>query len=221
MGLTMMGVAVSLNLASIPFIAAVISLTALINVVFAVYKNHHHIHWETMKVATIGMVPAMVGGVLLLDYLSENAVQLLQLILGTVIIISGLLLALKPHPAEKPSPPLHTLLTGVAAGLLGGMFSTGGPPLVYLMYKQPLSIDTIRSTLLSVFVIATIFRIAFIAVQGHITTDVALVVAYSIPVVFIFTGLGKKFPPPISDTGMRRTAFILLILLGFSTALTA
>ena len=30
-----------------------------------------------------------------------------------------------------------SILTGGIAGLLGGMFSAGGPPLVYLLYRQP------------------------------------------------------------------------------------
>ncbi|MBE9526991.1 MAG: sulfite exporter TauE/SafE family protein [Proteobacteria bacterium] len=217
MGLIVMGVVASLQLAPIAFIAALISLIGLVNVTMALYKSHHHIHWHTLKIVILGMIPAMVGGVLLLDYLSENFVQTLQLILGVAIIISGMLLMFKPHPQAQLLSSFSTWLTGIASGILAGMFSTGAPPLIYTLYKQPLSIKAIRSTILAIFLISSIARISFISTQGHITIDVITLFLYSLPIVFLFTWLGKKHPPVLSDIAMRRSAFGLLILLGIST----
>ncbi len=217
MGLIVMGIAATLQLVSIQSVAALISLVGLVNTLLALHKHHHHIHRKTMVWVLAGMVPAMVCGVLLLDYLSQHSVQLLQLISGLVIIIGGMLLMLKPHPREKLFPPIHTWLTGVASGILAGMFSTGAPPLVYSLYKQPISIQTIRSTILAVFAISTISRIAFVTTQGHMTGEVITLFLYSLPVVLLFTWLGKKYPPAWSDLAMRRAAFGLLILLGIST----
>ena len=72
-----------------------------------------------------------------------------------------------------------------------------------------------------VFMIGSITRIGFIGVQGYIITEILLFALYSLPVVFLFTWLGKKYPPPLSDINMRRTAFGLLIILGISTTWTA
>jgi len=221
MGLIIMGITASLQLAPISFIAAVISLTGLINVTLAVYKDHHHINWRLIRIIMIGFMPAMITGILLLYYLDKTSTQLLQLILGIVIVLGGILLILKPHPNKQLAPSLFTFLSGISAGIMGGLFSTSAPPLIYHLYKQPLTIATIRSTLLMSFMIASTTRIAYIGMQGFITREIFLFAVYSLPVVFLFTWLGKKYPPSLSDINMRRMAFGLLIILGISTLLTA
>ncbi len=221
MGLIIMGIVASLQLMPISFIAAVISLTGLTNVILAVYKSHHHINWQLIRIMMIGFMPALFAGLSLLYFLDKASTQLLQLILGIVILLGGILLVLKPHPTKQLSPTYLTLLAGASSGVMGGLFSTSAPPLIYYLYKQPLSIKVIKNTLLMTFMIASISRIGFISVQGYITTDILLFALYSLPVVFLFTWLGKKYPPPLSDINMRRTAFGLLIVLGVSTTWTA
>ena len=221
MGLIIMGITASLQLAPISFIAAVISLTGLVNVMLAVYKDHHHINWQLIRSIMIGFIPSMLAGLLLLYYLDKTSTQLLQLILGIVIMLGGILLILKPHPNKKLAPSYRTLLAGVSSGIMGGLFSTSAPPLIYHLYKQPLTIPTIRSTLLLTFMIGSTARISVIGTQGFITKEMLLFALYSLPVVFLFTWLGKKHPPSLSDTNMRRLAFGLLIVLGISTIMTA
>jgi len=221
MGLIIMGITASLHLAPISFIAAVISLTGLVNVILAVYKDHHHIHWQLIRTIIIAFIPSMVAGLLLLYYLDKTSTQLLQLILGIVIMLGGILLVLKPHPNKTLASASFTLLAGASSGIMGGLFSTSAPPLIYHLYKQPLTIATIRSTLLMTFMIASTARISFIGTQGLISKEILLFALYSLPVVFLFTWLGKKYPPRLSDINMRRMAFGLLIILGVSTIVTA
>jgi len=221
MGLIIMGITASLQLMPISFIAAVISLTGLTNVTLAVYKNHDHIHWQVVRTIMIGFVPAVLAGIFLLYYLDKASTQLLQLILGIVIMLGGVLLILKPHPKEGKPSPYFSFLAGTASGLMGGLFSTSAPPLIFYLYKQQLSIKAIRSTLLMIFMIGSLMRITTISIQGNITKEILLFALFSLPVVFLFTWLGKKYPPTLSDINMRRAAFGLLIILGISTALTA
>ena len=131
MGLIIMGITASLQLVPISFIAAVISLTGLTNVVLAVYKEHRHIHWQLIRTLTIGFIPALIVGILLLYYLDKTATLLLQLLLGGVIMLGGVLLMLKPYPNKEPSSPFFTLLAGASSGIMGGLFSTSAPPLIY------------------------------------------------------------------------------------------
>jgi len=221
LGLIIMGITASLNLMPISFIAAVISFTGLVNIVLAVYKDHGHIHWKTVRSIMIGFVPAALLGIFLLYYLDKSSTQLLHLILGVVIILGGILLILKPNPQEGEPSVFFSSLVGTAAGVMGGLFSTSAPPLIFYLYKQSFSIKVIRSTLLMIFMIGSLIRIVTITAQGYITQEILLFSLYSLPVVFLFTWLGKKYPPPLSDINMRRTAFGLLIILGVSTTLTA
>ena len=58
-------------------------------------------NWEEDDTALIGFVPSVIIGIFLLYYLDKASTQLLQLILGLVIMLGGILLALKPHPKKK------------------------------------------------------------------------------------------------------------------------
>ena len=41
------------------------------------------------------------------------------------------------------------MLLAVSMGLLGGLFSAGGPPLVYHFYRQPMAMEALRATLVA------------------------------------------------------------------------
>lgn len=51
---------------------------------------------------------------------------------------------------------------------MGGLFSTAGPPLVYHLYRQPLPVAVIRETLVAVFGINAVLRLALVAGSGNI-----------------------------------------------------
>jgi len=221
MGLIIMGITASLQLMPISFIAAVISLTALTNIILAIHKDHAHINWKIIRIVMLGFIPAVFVGIFLLYYLDQTSTQFLQQMLGLVIIIGGILLTLKPNPINTTPTAITSIIVGIAGGLMGGLFSTSAPPLIFYLYKQKLELKVIKNTLLAIFMIGSIIRITTISIQGYITLDIMLFTLYSLPVVFLFTWLGKKYPPSLSDINMRRSAFILLIVLGVSTILTA
>lgn len=220
LGLIVMGSVTIFHLVPVAFTAVVISIISLFNTLLTLYRRHHHIERRTAALACIGMLPAIVAGVLILDALSTRSVQTLHTLLAVFILVGGTLLMLKPHPHAQPSRSWVTLSMGAIAGLFGGLFSTAGPPMVYYLYRQPYAIATVRATLLTVFSIATTARIAFITAQGAITLDMLRLSALSVPVVIVMTMLGRRFPPPLSDVNMRRFAFALLVILGLALLLT-
>jgi uncharacterized membrane protein YfcA len=97
-----------------------------------------------MTVSVLSMVNSAHG---LLEWLAGTRADLLRLILGLVIIVSSLQLARKPQPLVKQSGDSSFLLFGGIAGVMGGMFSTAGPPLVYHFYRRPISLVMVRETL--------------------------------------------------------------------------
>lgn len=216
LGLIVMGTVTTFDLAPIPFSAIVVCFLAFWNGLVALRRNHAAIDWKITRLVLIGATPAMVGGVYLLTYLSQSTTSTIKLALGIVVIAGGGLLMLKPNVRNDLDPSWSFLISGFAAGSLGGLFSTGGPPLAYHLYRQPLSINVIRTTLLAIFLISAVARIAVVAAQGQIDMEVVRYSLFSIPVVTLFTLIGMRYPPPLSDTNRRRLAFFLLIVIGGS-----
>ncbi len=219
-GLIVMGTVTTFDLAPIPFSAIVVCFLAFWNGLVALRRSHTAIDWKITRLVLIGAMPAMVGGVYLLNYLNQSAASTIKLTLGIVVIVGGCLLMLKPNVRKDVEPSWSFLLSGFAAGAIGGLFSTAGPPLVYHLYRQPISINVIRTTLLTIFLISSVARIAVVGVHGQIDMEVIKYSLFSIPVVTLFTLIGNRYPPPLSDVNRRRFAFFLLIFIGASLTLT-
>jgi uncharacterized membrane protein YfcA len=214
MGLIIMGAATLFDLVPVPFSAVVVTMTSMFNILLALSREHHHIHWRSVVLASLGMAPALILGVLLLDYLSAESTRSLKLLLGLFILVGATLLVLKPHPRQALRVGWRDVLAGGLGGFFGGLFSTAGPPLVYHLYRQPFGIDVIRTTLLAIFGFTTLLRNGFVALSGDFSLAMLNTSLLAIPVVYLATLLGQRFPPPFAEQGMRRLAFALLALLG-------
>ncbi|AXK37945.1 sulfite exporter TauE/SafE family protein [Crenobacter cavernae] len=214
LGMIVMGATSGLNLAPVASVAAVVSLVTLANSAVALPGKLHHIDWRAVRAATFGILPSIVAGVLLLDYLSSAASDLLQLLLGAVILYGGLGSALRPAPLKERSGDGSFFVSGVFGGLLSGMFGVSGPPLIFQFYRQPMTLVEIRCVLILVFTVTSSTRTLFTAYQGQLTADIWMQSALAVPVVALATIAARRYPPPLSATTTRRVAFIVLMLIG-------
>lgn len=221
LGMIVMGATSGLGLAPVATVAAVVSLVTLANSACALPGKMQHIDWRAVGAAAIGILPSVVVGVLVLEYLSSSAATLLQLLLGAVILYGGLSAALKPAPLAQRSGDRSFFMSGVFGGLLSGMFGVSGPPLIFQFYRQPMKPVEIRCALILVFTVTSSVRTLFSAWQGQLDTAVYVQAAIAVPVVVIATLLGRRFPPPFSPTTTRRVAFGVLIGIGASLMLPA
>lgn len=220
-GLILMGSAVLLNLAPVAMVAILISILSLFNCFVALYRNYGNLDRQMVVLCSVSGFCTLILGVWALNVLSEHYVHWLQIMLGVAIILSSLMLIFRPSPQTVRSGPGSFLFFGGLSGFMGGMFSTSGPPLVFHFYRQPVAQRVIRDSLLLIFSINSVQRIAVVAWLGDLTPDILLIALTAIPVVLGFTWLGRRFPPPVSDHALRRVAFVLLLLSGLSLCLSA
>jgi len=216
MGLIIMGGVALFGLVDISVAAAVVSFIALLNAAVALRRTYRFIDRALLQPIALGMAPLIIVGVLLLGFWSDTNHELLKTALGFMIVLAGILLMLKPAPYADRSETGASVLIGCTAGIMGGLYAAGGPPIAYYLYRQPLAIQTVRATLLSIIAFATIFRSGVATWQGHITVDVLSLTALAIPVVVIMTLVGTKLLPVVPELMVRRAVFVLLILMGIS-----
>lgn len=221
LGLIVLGSVTLLELAPITFTAAVISMISLVNGGWVLARHPRAIEWHSVSWTMLGLLPAVGLGLALLARLDTQLPELLRRLLGLMILIAGVALMLRPHPHAAPSGPISTLLSGVAAGLLGGLFSTAGPPVVFHLYRQPWSLTSIRSTLLTIFVLSTLVRIIWQSLRGELHWPMVEVALYCSLPVLLAAQWGALLAPRIASTRMRRFAFALLALTGVGLLLPA
>lgn len=216
LGMVVMGAASGFALAPVPVVAAVVALVTLVNSAVVLHGRLDLVDWRAARAVLIGVVPSIIAGVLLLDYLSSSAAQLLKFLLGLTIATSGIVFALRPSPRETRSSDASFLVSGVFAGLFGGLFGMAGPPVIFHFYRQPLELAAVRTMLLLVFAFTSGSRTAFVAFQGGLTAEVWLLSGMAVVLAAAAAIAGRRFPPPLPPTTMRRIAFGILIVIGVS-----
>lgn len=215
LAMIVIGVVSGFHLTSVPFIASVVSIISLVNSGVALPRHLHHIDWRIANVTLLGIIPSSVLGVVLLNYLNDQATSVLELILGLIIVYSGIRFALRPKQRKTISSTQSFFIVGFLSGLCGGLFGMPGPPVIFHMYRQPMDLMMIRYMLLLMFSITALTRTVYEIVTVGLPEDSVLISVLAVPCVALFTILAQRFPPPISPMNMRRVTFITLILIGF------
>ncbi|WP_114946060.1 sulfite exporter TauE/SafE family protein [Microvirga calopogonii] len=213
--ITMGGVGLT-GLLALPDAAMIVSVLTLVNAIQMLVKGWRDVAWREFAFVMTASIPMLFVGYWLLEWLAGTQADALRLILGLVIIVSSLQLARKPEPLTRQSHGGSFLFFGAIAGLMGGMFSTAGPPLVYHFYRQPMPLMAVRETLVTVFALNAVFRIGLVVISGDLPTGSTLTGLLAVPAVMGATYAARLWPPPVSPTMMRRIVFFLLFLSGVS-----
>lgn len=216
LGMIVMGVTSGFDLASVPYTATVVSFVTMVNSSVALTGKLHHIDWPVARAVMIGVIPSSILGVILLDYLNAGFSQILQLLLGGVIVYSGIIFALRPRQHKKKSSTPSFFITGFFSGLFGGLFGMAGPPVIFHFYRQPMTLVVVRHMLLLIFALSAVTRTLFVMAQGRMDSSTFLVSVLAVPVVALMTMFARKYPPPLPPEAIRRIAYAVLVLIGLS-----
>ena len=107
--------------------------------------------------------------------------------------------------------------SGVAGGVLGALFGTGGP--IYVVYLSHRLADKseLRATVSGLITVSTITRIVMYAITG-LLMDLKLIVAAAvmIPVMWIGILIGTRLHLGLSADQLRRIVGVLLLINGAS-----
>lgn len=169
----------------------------------------------------IASAAGVAAGVLLLGWLAGTAYQLLRLVLGASIVACALSLWRAAQPMPSMSSPRVFAFTGGIAGLMGGMFSAGGPLLVYLLYRQPQPQGWAREQLMVFFAFSTTLRLLVVVPSGQLSLFDLQLAAEALPVVIGMTHLAVRYPLPLSPKLFKALICVLLIATGLSMGIGA
>jgi uncharacterized protein len=221
MGLLIIAVAASTTLFDLEITAAAVSLLSLVNILLSLRGHYHLVQGRTLRLLTIGQLPAIALGIWLLGVLNSNLTAWLQMLLALFLIGGSAAMMLRPVPLDAPSGTASTLTAGFAGGLLGGLFAASGPVMGWFCYRQPLPVTEIRATLLGCFALTTLARTLMVAATGALSMDVAVMAGAGLPLVLVGTWLGRRFPPSFGEATMRRVAFGALLAMGVWIGISA
>ena len=177
-------------------------------------------NWRAVRGLSPGMVLGIPIGVMTLTAFGANSVRLA---IGGVILASVLLLWRGLRLAPSPSRML-TASIGLAAGVMNGLASMGGPPIVvYLIASSPRA-AVVRATSIVYFMLAAMLSLLLMVGKGLIDREILLWSLASAPVLIAGTyignwGFGRSAPHHHRITALVTLSVlaVLLIARGLNT----
>jgi uncharacterized membrane protein YfcA len=212
--LVLLGLTGVFDLAPLPDAANVATVLGLANGFVALRGRARSVDWGALRQTASGTVFGVAAGVFLLTWLSGNAVLVLRLLLGIVVIGCALLVLRRVQALPRPSSRLSFFVTGVLSGVLGGLFSASGPPLVYQFYRQPMTLDAVRDTLVALLAVGSTIRLLMVVGSGQFSMVSVGLGALAVPVVLGVAWWMKRHPPPWERAAVLRIVSVLLVVTG-------
>ncbi|MEJ8837519.1 TSUP family transporter [Ramlibacter sp. AN1133] len=214
LALILLGLASLFELAPLPDVANVATVLSLASAVIALRGTQRALDRAIWKLTVSGSVFGYGAGVALMAWLNANVVVVLRLLLGVVVIACAAVVLLRTEPLARRSSPASFRGFGFLSGVLGGLFSASGPPLVYQYYRQPLSLDAVRDTLVAALATGALIRLAIVVPAGQFSLRSLMLCAASIPVAMGLTWWMRTHPPAWRRETVLKVVCGLLVITG-------
>lgn len=219
--LILLGLSSLLEIASISDAANAAMVLSLVNAWAYLRAHPAPIPWRLLRPILTGSVFGVVAGLALLAWLSAGAIDWLRGLLGLSIVVCAVLFMLQSRTRATLSPPQGFTFAGVLSGVLAGLFSSGGPPLVFHLYRQPVPADQIRRVLLLSFAFASAVRLVIVVPTGQFTMQAGVLTLAALPAVYGVTKLHRRLPHRLSPHVRKWLVGGLLCVAGASLLISA
>lgn len=218
-GLILMGLVGMLEIVPLADAANVASVLTLVQASVVLRGSRKALDLAALRDTVTGSGIGVVAGVLLIGWLSANVVLVLRVLLGLTILACAATMLVRVAPLRERSSRGSFRAFGLVSGVMSGLFSSAGPPLVYQFYRQPMGPVAIRQTLVMVFAFNSLLRLALVVPSGQFSLRALWLCLLAMPLVTVLTWLVQRHPPDWSARTVRMIVCALLVLAGLSLVL--
>lgn len=169
------------------------------------------IRWRELGGLFLGIVPGITIGA---HVLKTGSPTLVLTLLGLFLLAVSLLFLRLPGAVRVRWPRWVALPTGLTAGVLTGLFGTGGPPLIIYHHLAGLTKHSFRGNLMALFTAMTLLRVVNYAAQDLLTATRLWSGLSLLPVALLGAHLGQRIHLEIPESVFRRLVSALLGLIG-------
>ena len=170
------------------------------------------IDWKLVGCIVIGEVFGVPAGYWFIMTFGNQPV--FRVVFGVTLSLFAANELFRPRLRRKLSMG-YGVLAGLIGGFLSGAFTAAGPPLALFVYSRQQDPRLAKGTLQTVFISATIWRLANIILFGRgITLPVIKVAAITLPILVICTAFGHAASRRVSKTMFLKIVFSFILLAG-------
>lgn len=176
---------------------------------FMAIKLKKDIDKKHLLIIVLFMLPGILIGLYLFNILP---IPTLMMIYGSIVILIGIKKLVKPSDKKITAPWSYIVL--VLAGVMQGMFSSGGPFMVLYLSSEVEDKDTFRATNSAIWAILNIILISRNAINGLYSGDNIKLVLLAVIPVFAAALIGDKISTKINKAVFLKIVYALLIFSG-------
>lgn len=189
----------------------VLNVMALLSCLWIAVRSRKSIHWGELFKMTAGMLVGMLVGIRVYE---AAPLYFLLKAYGVLIIAIALKNLFFKGGRALPRPVLILVL--LAAGVVHGMFVSGGALLVVYAAQTLKDKDAFRATVAPVWVVLNTCMAANHAVSGLFTQQALLLIAVSLLPLAVAVWAGNRIQKKINQQTFLRLTYILLAISGLS-----
>lgn len=188
---------------------ALLNAIAQISSLMIVITGWKHINWKEFGKMFVLMALGMLAGIRMFEIFPVN--QLL-IFYGIMIILIALQKLFGKKEVQLPN--LAMLLVIFAAGIIHGMFVSGGALLVIYAASVLHDKEEFRATVALIWVTIGCYITGVQVQAGHFNTHVTFLMLIGIIPVFLGTWIGTKMVKKIRQDVFMKITYVLLLLSG-------
>jgi uncharacterized membrane protein YfcA len=217
-GATVLAVTLGVHLFPLDQLLPVIVPLGLFLSATIAWRERAHIDWPLLLGRILPLMGVgLLAGILIFERASNEA---LRRVFGLfVVVLSSLELWRRwaaPQRPPEPLPPLRTGVTILGAGVIHGLYSSGGPLLVYALGKAQLPKRRFRATLSSVWlVMGSALSLAYL-LNGHLDSGTMTATLALLPVLGIALLAGNWLHHRLDEERFRVLVYGLLLVAGLT-----
>lgn len=167
-----------------------------------------------MKLIIAPLIGYFIFSAFAIVYSVGKADSTLKAVLGFVLVLLSLyFMFVKGKIMIRPTF-VNGLIAGCLSGVLGGIFSIGGPPLVVYTLAVTESKEEYFATNMAFFAITNIYSAIIRAMNGLITWHVLFLWLIGSVMVFLGVFFGKKIVDKLNAESMRKIIYVFMALSG-------
>lgn len=189
----------------------ILNIMAFLSCFILAVKSYKNIQWKILLNIIVYMAAGMLAGIWLFEHLS---LDLLLPVYGVMI----LLIALKKMFIKKEIEMTGWMLNGIllAAGVIHGMFVSGGALLVVYAAAVLKDKENFRATVAAVWVVLNTGLMISDILNGYMTSSVVKMTEISILPLALAIYIGNKIHEKIDQEVFMKITYILLLASGIS-----
>jgi uncharacterized membrane protein YfcA len=219
-GATVIVLTLGAHLYAIPEILVMVLPLSVVQSSMIAIRNRGAIRWRLLAAEVLPLLGAgMVIGFLIADRVGGDE---LRLGFGALILLLSLRELWVAWRSGGPGAPLPSPVSAGfigTAGVVHGIWATGGPPLVYALGRRGLDKAAFRATLCVVWIVLDGIYNTRMAVAGRFTADTLQATALLLPAALAGLWLGDRLHHRIDERRFRLVTFSVLAVA--ATALLA